>query len=105
MVPGIGDAVIPLIGATVAGLLAVLVALVTGGWVDALLALVVVVAVQQVDQAVLSPFVMSKAVELHPLVILLAIAAGGIIAGVVGAFLSAPVTAVVAVVIRELRYE
>ena len=93
----------PIVGAFVAGLAATLVALVTGGVVQALLALGVVVAVQQVEGNLLQPVVMSRAVPLHPIVILLSLTAGGALGGVAGAFVAVPVAAVVAASFNELR--
>ncbi len=86
----------PLIGAVAAGVVAALVALVTGGPVDAAIVGAAILVIQQVEGDVLQPLVMGKAVSLHPVVILLALTAGAIIAGVVGAFLAVPVTAVAA---------
>jgi len=93
-------AFVPLIGAFVAGLLAVLVALVSGGVVDALLVLGAIVLVQQVEGHLLYPLLMSRAVHLHPAVIVVALAAGGILAGIVGVFLAVPVAGVLSVVLQ-----
>jgi predicted PurR-regulated permease PerM len=93
-------AFVPLIGAFVAGLLAVLVALVSGGVVDALLVLGAVVLVQQVEGHLLYPLLMSRAVHLHPAVIVVALAAGGILAGIVGVFLAVPVAGVTSVILQ-----
>lgn len=92
----------PVVGATVAGFLAALVALATGGLVDALIVVAVVVVIQQIDGNLLQPVIMGRAVELHPLVILLALTAGGVLAGIVGAFLFVPATAVLVAAVREL---
>ena len=96
-------AFLPIVGAFVAGLAATLVALVTGGAVEALLALGVVVLVQQVEGNVLQPVVMSRAVPLHPVAILLAVTAGGALGGFVGAFVAVPIAAVLAASANELR--
>lgn len=93
----------PIVGATAAGLVAVLVGLVSGGLTDALLVLAVVFGVQQLESNVLEPVVMGRAVPLHPVVILVAIGAGTVLAGVVGAFLAVPLAAVAAAVGNELR--
>ena len=87
-------AFIPLVGAVVAGVLAALVALVANGPVVALIVLGVVVAVNQIEGNVLAPFVLGRALSLHPLVILLALTAGTLLAGIIGALLSVPVAAV-----------
>lgn len=84
---------IPLVGATVAGALAVLVALAARGPVIALLALGVVLVVQNLEGNLLEPLVMGRAVRLHPAVILIAIAAGALVAGIGGALLATPLTA------------
>ena len=93
-------AFVPLIGAFVAGLLAVLVALVSGGLVDALLVLGAIILVQQVEGHLLYPLLMSRAVHLHPAVIVVALAAGGILAGIIGVFLAVPVAGVISVVLQ-----
>ena len=85
----------PLVGAIVAGLLATLVALAAGGAGDALLVLLLTIVVQQIDGDVVAPLVYSRAVNLHPLAILLALTAGAAIAGILGAFLAVPLMAVV----------
>lgn len=87
-------AFIPLIGATVAGALAALVALVTNGPVIALVVVGVVIAVNQLEGDILAPIVLGKALSLHPLAILLALTAGTIVAGVIGALLAVPLVAV-----------
>ncbi|MEH1098100.1 AI-2E family transporter [Micromonospora sp. CPCC 205561] len=86
---------IPIIGATVAGAVAVLVALAAKGPVTALLVLAAVIAVQQMEGNLLEPLIMKRQVRLHPAVILVAVTAGTLIAGIAGAFVSVPITAVV----------
>lgn len=87
-------AFIPLIGATLAGVLAALVALVANGPVAALVVVLIVVAVNQLEGNFLQPVVMAQSLKLHPLVILLALTAGTILGGIVGAVLSVPIAAV-----------
>ncbi|MDP9816795.1 AI-2E family transporter [Spirilliplanes yamanashiensis] len=87
-------AFIPIVGATVAGAAAVLVALVANGPTDALIILAAILIVQQVEGNLLQPFVMGHAVRLHPAVILVAVAAGTVLAGVAGAVVAVPLTAV-----------
>lgn len=94
-------AFIPIVGATVAGILAALVALVANGPIIALIVVIVVVAVNQLEGDLLQPIVLSQAVKLHPLVILLALAVGTILGGVIGAILSVPIAAVAWGVIRS----
>jgi predicted PurR-regulated permease PerM len=93
-------AFIPLVGATVAGILAALVALVANGPVVALIVVAVVVAVNQLEGDRLQPIVMGKSLQLHALVILLALTAGTILAGIIGAVLSVPLAAVVWAIIQ-----
>ena len=94
---------LPVIGATLTGLVAVLVALADGGLVTALLVLAAVVAVQQLEGHILQPVIMRRAVSLHPIVILVALATGSAMLGIVGAFLSVPAAAVLSAVGNELR--
>lgn len=96
-------AFIPIVGAFVSGALAVLVTLVTNDPKDALIALAIVVAVQQLEGNVLSPMLQGKTMNLHPAVVLLGVAAGGTLFGVTGAFLAVPVVATTAEVLRYLN--
>ena len=96
-------AFLPLVGAVAAGVVAVLVALVSGGVGDALLAAVVVITVQQVEGDVLAPLVLGRAVRLHPVVVLVVLTAGAVLGGILGAFLAVPVAAVAVAVGSELR--
>jgi predicted PurR-regulated permease PerM len=82
---------IPLVGATLAGVAAVGVAFVAGGWTTAIWALVIVLAVQQIEGNVLSPLLLSRAVDFPPLVTLLLTTTAGLAFGVVGLFLVVPV--------------
>ena len=93
----------PLVGAVAAGILATLVALVTKGFVAALVIAGVTILVQQVEGDVLQPVVLGRAVNLHPLVILLSLTAGAIVAGIAGAFLAVPLAAVTTVVVTYMR--
>nr|WP_243407417.1 AI-2E family transporter [Frankia canadensis] len=86
---------VPIIGATVAGIAAVLVTLVSGGVTDALIILGVVLAVQQIEGHLLQPIVMRRAVRLHPLAIVISLSAGGVLAGIPGAIAAVPFVAVV----------
>ena len=95
----------PLVGATTAGAVAALVALVNGGVTDAVLVVIVVLLVQQVEGHLLQPLLVGRAVALHPAAIIVALVSGSIIAGLLGAFLAVPLTAVVVGVVRELRGE
>jgi predicted PurR-regulated permease PerM len=95
-------AFIPVVGATVSGAVAVLVALVTVGPVKALILLAVVIAVQQLEGHVLQPLIMGRAVALHPLAVILAIATGVVTAGIVGGLVAVPLLAVANTAIRYL---
>jgi len=96
---------VPFVGATIAGMVAVLVALADGGVTTALIALGIVLGVQFVEGNFLQPIIQSRTVDLHPAVILLAVAAGGTLFGIVGAYLAVPMTAVAFAVARSLRAE
>ena len=96
-------AFVPVIGATVTGLLAVLVALVSVGLVGAIATLAAIVVVQQIEGSVLQPVVIGRAVDVHPLAILLGVTAGAVLAGIIGAMVAAPAVAVAAAVLRYLR--
>lgn len=93
---------IPILGATLSGAVAVLVALVTKGPVVALLVLAAVIAVQQLEGHVLQPLLLGRAVAIHPLAVILAISAGLVAGGLIGALLSVPVVAVLNTTIRYL---
>jgi putative heme transporter len=93
----------PVVGATLAGFLAAAVALVNGGPGDALLVVLLVLAVQQLESQILQPFLVGKMVALHPVVILLGLTAGAVIAGLLGAFLAVPLIAMVISAIREIE--
>lgn len=86
-------AYIPLIGATIAGALAAVLALVANGPLAALIILAVVIAVNQIDGNVLQPIVQGRTLQLHPLVILLALTAGTVLAGLTGTLLAVPIAA------------
>jgi len=85
---------IPIIGATTAGSLAVLVALVENGPVPALIVLLILVGANQFEHHLLQPLFMGRVLRIHGLVIILALAAGATLAGVIGALLAVPLTAV-----------
>lgn len=96
-------AMFPIIGAVSTGALAVLVALADGGLTDGLIVLGLVVAVQQLEGNVLEPFILGRAISLHPLVVLLAVTAGAVVLGILGAFIAVPLAAIAARVIELLR--
>ena len=98
-------AFVPFIGAFVSGLVAVLVAFADGGWGIGLAALGIVLAVQFIEGNFLQPIIQSRTVDLHPAVILLAVAAGASLFGILGAYLAVPVTAVVFAVVGSLGSE
>lgn len=87
-------AFIPIVGATLAGILAALVALVANGWVNALFVVGVVVLVNQLEGNFLQPVLMGRSMKLHAFVILVALTVGTALGGVLGAILAVPITAV-----------
>jgi predicted PurR-regulated permease PerM len=95
-------AFIPLVGAVIAGFVAVVVALIAKGFVYALITLGLIIAVQQLEGHVLQPLVMGRAVSIHPLAVVLAIAGGGVLAGIVGALLAVPAVAFLNSAVRVL---
>lgn len=95
-------AFVPMIGATIAGTVAVLVALVDQGPITALLMLGVVILVQQIEGHVLQPFLMGRWVSVHPLGVIIAIGCGVIVAGIAGALVAVPLAASLNAVIQHL---
>jgi len=91
---------VPMVGATVAGILATLIALVTNGPVIALIVLAAVILVNQLEGNFLQPVVMANALSLHALVVLMALTAGTVLAGIVGAVLAVPLVAAAWAVIK-----
>ncbi|MGW1253931.1 AI-2E family transporter [Streptomyces sp. NPDC002513] len=94
---------IPLVGAVASGALAVVVALVTQGVFTAIMTLAVVLAVQQIEGHILQPFILGRAVKVHPLAVVLSVTAGGIVAGIGGAVVAVPLVAVTNTVVGYLR--
>lgn len=93
----------PLVGAFTAGLVAALVALVANGWVVAVIVVVMITLIQQLEGDIIYPVVVGRAVSLHPIAILLAVAGGAVAAGVLGALLAPPVIAVGWTIVSYLR--
>ncbi|MCU1645953.1 MAG: rane protein [Nocardia sp.] len=96
-------AFIPIIGSFLAGSVAVFIALMTKGFVTALIVLGITIAVMQLEGHVLQPLLMGRAVRIHPLAVVLAIAVGIVLAGIVGGLLAVPFVAVLNTAIRSLR--
>ncbi len=96
---------IPIIGAFVAGAFAVLVALVSNGFTTALIVLGIVILVQQIEGNILQPIIQGRGFNLHAAVVILAVTAGSALAGIIGAFLSVPIAALLAVIYRYVRDE
>ncbi len=92
----------PIVGAVATGGLAVLVALADGGFWLGVAVLGLVLVVQQLESNVLHPIVQGRAIKLHPLLVLLAVTAGGLLLGILGAFLAVPVAAITAGTLRYL---
>jgi predicted PurR-regulated permease PerM len=95
-------AFVPIIGAVVAGGIAVLIALVANGPVTALIVLGIIIAIMQLEGHVLQPLLLGRAVKLHPLAVVLAIATGLVVAGIAGALFAVPLLAVLNSGIRSL---
>ena len=93
----------PIVGATVAGALATVVALVVNGPGDAILVAAVTLVIQQLEGDVIMPVVMRRQVRLHPAVVLVALAAGGALGGIIGAFVAIPITAMVTAAAETVR--
>jgi predicted PurR-regulated permease PerM len=96
-------AFLPLIGAFLAGLAAVLIALVSQGLVTAVLVLGAIILVQQIEGHLLYPLLMGRTVHLHPAVIILALGIGGVLAGIIGVFLAVPVAGTLSVILQYVR--
>lgn len=96
---------IPIFGAGISGAVAVLVALVDGGWTTALLMLVVVLFVQQTEGNILYPWLFGKAASIHPMAILLAVSTGTLLAGLAGAVIAVPILAFTVAFARGLQRE
>jgi predicted PurR-regulated permease PerM len=95
-------AFVPIVGGTVAAALAILVAFVYEGPVTALIMLIIVLAVQQLEGQILQPLIMGPALRIHPLAVVLSIAAGGYLAGIAGVLFAVPVVAFTNVAIHYL---
>ena len=95
-------AFVPIVGALVSGMVAVLIALVAQGPVTALLMLAGVIAVQQLESHVLQPFLLGRAVNVHPLAVILAITCGVVTAGIVGALVAVPTAAVLNGIVKHV---
>ncbi|MEV7607002.1 AI-2E family transporter [Paenarthrobacter sp. NPDC089322] len=93
---------IPVVGALVTGAIAVLLALVANGPINALIMLAIVLLVQQLESHILQPLVMGKAVALHPVAVILTVAAGSYLAGIPGALFAVPLLAVVNTAVRYI---
>ncbi|MHC3473424.1 AI-2E family transporter [Streptomyces sp. 7R007] len=94
---------IPLVGAVASGALAVVVALVTQGVFTAGMTLAVILAVQQIEGHILQPFILGRAVRVHPLAVVLSVTAGGMVAGIGGAVVAVPLVAVTNTVVSYLK--
>ena len=86
-------AFVPILGALTSGVIAVMVAALNGGLSKAIIMLIIILVVQQIESNILQPFMMSNAVSLHPVAVMLVITAGSAIAGIAGAVFSVPIAA------------
>jgi predicted PurR-regulated permease PerM len=96
-------AFVPLVGLLVAGALAIVVTLATKGWVDAVILLGILIVEDQLEAHLLQPQVVGKMIRLHPLAVILSLAAGGVLAGIPGAVVAVPIVAVITRALPELR--
>ena len=96
-------AFVPLVGLLVAGALAIVVTLATKGWVDAVVLLGILIVEDQLEAHLLQPQVVGKMIRLHPLAVILSLAAGGVLAGIPGAVVAVPIVAVITRALPELR--
>jgi predicted PurR-regulated permease PerM len=96
-------AFVPLLGVLVAGAVALLVVLATKGWIAAVIVLIVMVVMNQLEGHLLQPQVVGKMVRLHPLAVILVLAVGGVVAGIAGAVVAVPITAAITRAARALR--
>lgn len=96
-------AFVPIVGAVVSGVVAVLVALATAGTGPAVIVAITALVIQQLDNDLLAPVIYGRSLQLHPLVVLFSIVVGGALFGLGGTILSVPVTAVIVNVLAEAR--
>ncbi len=96
-------AFVPLLGVLVAGAVALLIVLATKGWLAAIIVLIVMVVMNQLEGHLLQPQVVGKMVRLHPLAVILVLAVGGVVAGIAGAVVAVPITAAITRAARALR--
>jgi predicted PurR-regulated permease PerM len=96
-------AFVPLVGLLVAGALAIVVTLATKGWVDAVILLGILIVEDQLEAHLFQPQVVGKMIRLHPLAVILSLAAGGVLAGIPGAVVAVPIVAVITRALPELR--
>src|ERR1700745_2412446 len=96
-------AFVPLVGLLVAGALAIVVTLATKGWGDAVILLGILIIEDQLEAHLLQPQVVGRVIRLHPLAVILTLAAGGVLAGILGAVVAVPIVAVITRAVPELR--
>ncbi|WP_169980171.1 AI-2E family transporter [Microbispora sp. H10836] len=94
---------VPVVGILLAGGIATLVTFGSQGWVYALIFVGVLVVEQQLENHVLQPLIVGRALEFHPLAIILVLAVGGVLGGIAGAVVAVPLTAVIYRALPELR--
>jgi predicted PurR-regulated permease PerM len=98
-------AFVPIVGSVIAGAVAVLVALVAKGFIAALIVLLIVIAVMQLESHILQPWLLGRAVRLHPLAVVLSITTGLTVGGIAGALISVPLLAVLNAGVRSLLHD
>lgn len=96
---------VPIVGAFVTGAIAIFIALVYQGFTTALIMLIIVIVVQQVEGQILQPFIIGKSVKIHPLAVVLSVTTGAFIAGIPGALFAVPLLALINVFVRHVVSE
>lgn len=94
---------VPLIGIIVAGVVVALIALVANGLTSAIIVIVALILIIQLFGNLLNPIILGKAVDIHPLAILVSVTAGTLVAGIFGAFVAVPLVAVINNVAHAIR--
>ena len=96
-------AFVPILGAIISGMMAVAIALVDKGFTTAVVMVIIILVVQQLESNLLQPALMSNAVSLHPVAVLLAVAAGGASVGIIGAVFAVPLLAFINTTVLYLK--
>lgn len=92
---------IPYFGAIIAVAISALITLITGGFSQALVMLIVVIILQQIDANIINPKIIGDSLKISPLIVILSVSIGGAYFGVVGMFLAVPVAAVLKILVND----